>query len=114
MKIHYQCSNCGKRFISNIVPDSVLSIYYSGCRAIGSSFYCKNCVKTWKERNGEEFDEQYENSKEMLADWLEHEMLHNRFADLGDGERIAKLAKYEDLEERLQAALARTKNESNS
>ncbi len=36
MKIHYQCSNCGKKFISKILidTDSVLSIYYRGCRAV--------------------------------------------------------------------------------
>lgn len=69
MKIHYQCSNCGRKFISSIVIDSARSLYYMGCRAAGNNFYCDKCVKTWKERNGKEFDEQYENPKKMFADW---------------------------------------------
>lgn len=59
MKIHYQCSNCGQKFQTSAmigVPDGM---YISGCRAVGDAFYCEECVKTWADRNGKPFDEQY-------------------------------------------------------
>lgn len=67
-KIRYQCSNCGKRFqVSPIpgVPDGI----FSGCRVVGDAFYCEDCVKSWPERNGEEFDKQYKNPEEMFVKW---------------------------------------------
>lgn len=69
MKIHYQCSNCGRKFIFSIVFGSGRVFYDMGCRAVGDAFYCDKCVKTWKERNGKEFDEQHKNPKKMFADW---------------------------------------------
>lgn len=72
MKIHYQCSNCGKRFVTSPIPGVPQGMYYSGCRVIGDAFYCEDCVKSWKERNGKEFDEQYKNPKEMFTDWWNH------------------------------------------
>lgn len=72
MKIHYQCSNCGRNFTSSIVFDSVYTFYHMGCRAVGDAFYCDKCVKTWKERNGKEFDEQYKNPKKMFGIWWNH------------------------------------------
>lgn len=69
MKIHYQCSNCGKRFVTSVIPGVPQGMYYSGCRVFGDAFYCENCVKTWKERNGKEFDEQYKNPEKMFANW---------------------------------------------
>lgn len=69
MKIHYQCSNCGKRFVSSAIVGVPQGMYYSGCRVVGDAFYCEDCVKSWKERNGKEFDEQYKNTKKMFANW---------------------------------------------
>ena len=69
MKIHYQCSNCGKRFQSSAmigVPDGM---YYAGCRAVGDAFYCEDCVRTWKNRNGKNFDDQYKLAGEMFRKW---------------------------------------------
>ena len=63
MKIHYQCSNCGQKFQTSAmigVPDGM---YISGCRAVGDAFYCEECVKTWADRNGKPFDEQYDADK---------------------------------------------------
>ena len=69
MKIYYQCSNCGKRFVTSAMVGAPQGMYYNGCRVVGSAFYCEDCVKTWKERNGEEFDEQISNPKKQFADW---------------------------------------------
>ena len=49
-------------------------MYLSGCRAVGSAFYCGECVKTWKERNGEEFDNQIANLKKQFVDWWNREV----------------------------------------
>lgn len=69
MKIHYQCSNCGKRFVTSPIPGVPHGMYYSGCRAVGNAFYCEDCVKTWKDRNGEEFDKQISNPSKQFSDW---------------------------------------------
>lgn len=69
MKIHYQCSNCGKRFVTRAMVGVPHGMYYSGCRAVGDAVYCEDCVKTWKERNGEEFDKQYKDPKGMFVKW---------------------------------------------
>lgn len=69
MKIHYQCSNCGQRFQTSAmigVPDGM---YMLGCRVVGDAFYCEDCVKTWAERNGKAFDEQYRDPKGMFWKW---------------------------------------------
>lgn len=69
MKINYQCSNCGKRFVTSSIPGVAQGMHYSGCRVVGDAFYCEDCVKTWKERNGEEFDKQYKDPKGMFVKW---------------------------------------------
>lgn len=69
VKIHYQCSNCGKRFQTSPIPGVPDGMYISGCRVVGDSFYCEDCVKTWAERNGEEFDKQYKDPKGMFVKW---------------------------------------------
>lgn len=38
MKIHYQCSNCGKRFQVSPIPGVPDGMYISGCRAVGDAF----------------------------------------------------------------------------
>lgn len=31
--------------------------------------YCPDCVETWKERNGAEYDEQYKDAQHLFAMW---------------------------------------------
>ena len=69
MKIHYQCSNCGKRFQTSPITGVPDGMYFSGCRAVGDAFYCEDCVKTWAERNGDEFDRQHKDPEEMFVKW---------------------------------------------
>ena len=79
MKIHYQCSNCGKRFVASPIPEMPQEMYYSGCRVVGNAFYCGDCGKAWKERNGESFDKQISNPKKQLSDWWNRQaVLKNR------------------------------------
>ena len=68
-EILYQCSNCGKAEQTRAalgVPDGM---FYAGYRAHGDVLYCPDCVKTWKERNGAEFDEQYKDPPHLFAMW---------------------------------------------
>ena len=69
MKIHYQCSNCGKKFQASPIPGVPDGMYFMDCRAVRDAFYCEDCVKTWSERNGKEFDKQYKNAQGMFAKW---------------------------------------------
>lgn len=69
MKIHYQCSNCGKRFQTSPIPGVPDGMHFSGCRSVGDAFYCEDCVKTWSERNGYEFDRQYKDPEGMFVKW---------------------------------------------
>lgn len=69
VKIHYQCSNCGQRFQTSAMAGIPHGMYSLGCRAVGDAFYCEDCVKTWAERNGDEFDRQYKNPFSMFAKW---------------------------------------------
>ncbi len=69
VKINYQCSNCGKRFVASPIPGVPQGMYYGGCRAVGDAFYCEDCVKTWAERNGEEFDKMMKNPQKMFSKW---------------------------------------------
>lgn len=69
MKIHYQCSNCGQKFQSSAIPGVPDGMYISGCRAVGDAFYCEDCVKTWADRNGKPFDEQYKYPIKMFTRW---------------------------------------------
>ena len=74
MKIHYQCSNCGKRFQTIPIPGVPDGMYHMGCRAVGDAFYCEDCVKTWAERNGDEFDRQYKDPEGMFVKWWNKEV----------------------------------------
>ena len=69
VKINYQCSNCGKHFQTSPIPGVPDGMYQMGCRAVGDAFYCEDCVKTWAERNGEEFDKQYKDPEGMFVKW---------------------------------------------
>ena len=69
MKVRYQCSNCGQRFQSSAMVGVPDGMYISGCRVVGDAFYCEDCVKTWADRNGKKFDEQYKDPKGMFTKW---------------------------------------------
>lgn len=66
--IECQCSNCGKRTLISNHHGASEAMYEGGYRATGA-FYCAECVRTWKDRNGKEFDEQYKNPRKMFEDW---------------------------------------------
>ena len=50
------CSNCGKHRGIATFRGSVRAAK-DGWRARGSSLYCPECVRTWKDRNGTDFPE---------------------------------------------------------
>ena len=49
-------------------------MYFNGCRAVGDAFYCEDCVNTWAERNGDEFDRQYKDPEGMFVKWWNREV----------------------------------------
>ena len=65
MLIELQCSNCGKR--TNYKP---MLFWKMGWRFTGVP-YCPHCVETWKERNGKEWNEQYD-EEEMKDEFYEY------------------------------------------
>ena len=69
VKLHCSCSNCGKREVLVARARIPYDMYSLGYRAVGSALYCPQCVETWKERNGEEFDEQIANPTTQFANW---------------------------------------------
>jgi len=69
-RMPYQCSNCGKWVVTEPWFDvSWITYFKEGSKAVGDAFYCEDCVKTWKERNGKDFEEQYGNSQHRFAKW---------------------------------------------
>ena len=60
MRIELQCSNCGTRLSLNPTEFWKYGWRYTGVP------YCPHCIKTWKERNGEEWNEQY--NEELMKD----------------------------------------------
>ena len=52
-KIFVQCSHCGYHFEVSPMLGIAEGMYYNGYRAVGDAVYCPDCVKTWKDRNGE-------------------------------------------------------------
>ncbi len=69
-----QCSNCGFHFEVRPMLGIAEGMYYNGYRAVGTAFYCDKCVKTWKERNGKEFDEQVINPSKQFANWWNNQV----------------------------------------
>lgn len=75
MKISYQCSNCGAHEQTAAGVGIPEGMFYLGYRAHGDVLYCPDCVETWKERNGEEYDEQYKGAKHLFAVWWNRQVL---------------------------------------
>lgn len=69
MKIQYQCSNCGQKHQTSAMVGIPDAMYHLGNRVVGDAFYCEECVKTWADRNGKPFDEQYKDPKGMFVKW---------------------------------------------
>ena len=69
MKIHYQCSNCGKNFKTSAMVGIPHGMFDLGDRVVGDVFYCCDCVASWAERNGKPFDEQYKEPWKMFKRW---------------------------------------------
>lgn len=73
MRIELQCSNCGNRL--SLEPTD---FWRDGWRFTGVP-YCPHCIKSWKERNGQEWNEQHDEEKmkdkfyEYLFDKIERE-----------------------------------------
>lgn len=69
LEIVYWCSNCGKREVTSPVIGVPEGMYALGYRAVGNAIYCPECVRTWPERNGDEFDAEYRDPGTMFARW---------------------------------------------
>lgn len=67
MQIEFRCSNCGKTHAVRPMVGIPHGMFSLGFRAVGDAFYCEDCVKTWKDRNGKEFDEQYRDAPHLFA-----------------------------------------------
>ena len=65
MLIELQCSNCGTRLSLNPTDFWKYGWRYTGVP------YCPQCIKTWKERNGKEWNEQY-NEEQMKDEFYEY------------------------------------------
>ena len=87
MMIELQCSNCGTRLSLNPTD-----FWKYGWRFTGVP-YCPNCVKTWKERNGKEWNKEY-NEEDMKDEFYEY--LFNRI-EMGKAENN-RYAIYENKE----------------
>lgn len=75
--IELQCSNCGTRLSLNPTDFWKYGWRYTGVP------YCPNCVKTWKERNGKEWNEQYneEKMKDKFYEYLFNKIEMNKAED---------------------------------
>lgn len=69
MKVKYQCSNCGQKYQTSAMLGVPEGMWFSGVRVVGDAVYCEDCTSTWAERNGEEFDSQYPNGRDMFVKW---------------------------------------------
>ena len=65
MMIELQCSNCGTRLSLNPTDFWKYGWRYTGVP------YCSQCVQTWKERNGKEWNEEY-NEEDMKDEFYEY------------------------------------------
>ena len=71
-----QCSNCGKRI--TIEYEMPGKLYKRGYRAVGDVIYCPKCVRSWADRNGKSFDEQFKESRQMFLNWILNTIIKDR------------------------------------
>ena len=92
--IELQCSNCGKR--TNYKP---MLFWKMGWRFTGVP-YCPHCVKTWKERNGKEWNEQYDENqmKDKFYEYLFDKISSKKL----DSERHVIYENKESINEKLK------------
>ena len=94
MRIELQCSNCGTRLSLNPTDFWKYGWRYTGVP------YCSKCVKTWKERNGKEWNEEY-NEEDMKDEFYEY--LFNKIEmDKAENNRYAIYENKESLCEELK------------
>lgn len=98
MKIKYQCSNCGQKFQTSAMLGVCHGMYFSGVRVVGDAVYCEDCVKTWKERNGKEFNEQYKEPWGMFVRWWNRQVEEQAAAE-GKQVKSYRINSHGDYEE---------------
>lgn len=76
-RVFIQCSNCGEHRQYDIDIETGTAglahqLYEEGFRYNGVT-YCPNCVKTWPQRNGVEYDKKYRYMEKDFAKYLARE-----------------------------------------
>ena len=94
MRIELQCSNCGTRLSLNPTD-----FWKYGWRFTGVP-YCSKCVKTWKERNGKEWNEQY--NEELMKDIFYQYLFDKISSKKLDSERHVIYENKESIYEKLK------------
>ena len=94
MVIELQCSNCGTRLSLNPTDFWKYGWRYTGVP------YCSKCVKTWKERNGKEWNEQY--NEELMKDIFYQYLFDKISSKKLDSERYVIYENKESLYEKLK------------
>lgn len=69
IRVKYTCSICGRKAQTSPMMGVPDGMYALGCRAVGDAFYCEDCVRSWSERNGEDFDSQHKDVPQMFITW---------------------------------------------
>lgn len=93
MGIELQCSNCGTRLSLNPTEFWKYGWRYTGVP------YCPHCVKTWAERNGKEWNEQY--NEELMKDIFYQYLFNKISSEKLDSERHVIYENKESLYEKL-------------
>ena len=91
--IELQCSNCGTRLSLNPTDFWKYGWRYTGVP------YCSKCVQTWKERNGKEWNEQY--NEELMKDIFYQYLFDKISSKKLDSERHVIYENKESLYEKL-------------
>lgn len=55
--------------MTGAIPGVPQGMYLNGCRAIGDTFYCEECVRTWAGQHKKNFDEMVSDSAQQFAGW---------------------------------------------
>ena len=94
MMIELQCSNCGTRLSLNPTDFWKYGWRYTGVP------YCPHCIKTWKERNGKEWNAQY--NEELMKDIFYQYLFDKISSKKLDSERYVIYENKESLYEKLK------------